>query len=73
MASKEFVLRAAGGTRLIEVRHEAKQGLSVSRYRLTTPGKAVAREFATLRKARAAFRAQIAEPHPGVPARTEDR
>ena len=73
MASKEFVLRAAAGTRLIEVRHEMKQGLSVSRYRLTTPGKAVAHEYATLRKAGAAFRAQIDETQSCAPAGTEDR
>lgn len=73
MASRDFILRAARGTRLIEIRHQAKQGLSASRYRLTTPGKVVAHEFATLRKARAAFRAQIAEAHSGAPAGPEDR
>jgi hypothetical protein len=72
MASKEIVLRAAAGTRLIEVRHQMPRGLSVSRYRLATPGKAIASEFTTLRKARAAFRAQVAEARSCFPAGTDD-
>lgn len=73
MASKEFIVDAAAGARLIEVRHEMKRGLSVSRYRLATPGKAVALEFAMLRKVRAAFRAQVAEARSRPPAGPKDR
>ncbi len=72
MARKEIVLDAAGGTRLIEVRHDMPRGLSVSRYRLSMPGMAATREFMTLRKARAAFRAHVAQTPTSLPARTED-
>lgn len=72
MADRELVLRAAGGTRLIEVRYAMARGPSVSRYRLTTPDKAMACEFTTLRKARAAFRARVAEARSCVPLGTED-
>lgn len=72
MATREIILNAAHGTRLIEVRHEMRRGLSVSRYRLATPGKAAACEFATLRKARAAFRAQVAGSHPGLSSGAEN-
>jgi len=72
MADREFVLKAAGGTRLTEVRYAMARGLSVSRYRLTTPDKALACEFTTLRKARAAFRARIAEARSCFPLGTED-
>jgi hypothetical protein len=71
MAPREILLHVAGGTRLMEVRHEMRRGLSVSRYRLTTPGKATACEFTTLRKARAAFRAQVDGARPCLPGGTE--
>lgn len=48
------------------------RGLSVSRYRLATPDKAMACEFTTLRKARAAFRARVAEARSRAPLGTED-
>ena len=71
MANREIILKAAAGLRLIEVRHEMARGLSVSRYRLAAPGEAIARAFTTLRKARAAFRTQVAEARSCCPAGTE--
>lgn len=59
MTRKEILLVAAVGARLVEIRHEMARGLSVSRYRLDTPGDGASDEFTNLRKARAAFRAQV--------------
>lgn len=72
MGSREIILNAVDGTRLIEVRHDMRRGLTVSRYRLAMPGKATACEFTTLRKARAAFRAQVAVSRSGLSSGTED-
>ncbi len=72
MAPREIILAAAIGTRLIEVRHEMPRGVSVSRYLLTRPGAREPNRFTTLRKARAAFRAQIAGLPCSVPTRTQD-
>lgn len=66
MAPKEIVLHTATGTRLIEVRHQMR-GLSVSRYLLTRPGESGLCRFTTMRKARAAFREQVAKAPLGVP------
>ena len=57
MAPKEIVLDTATGSRL-------------SRHWLTRPGEIGSRGFTTLRKARPAFRAQVAEASYGVPAGT---
>lgn len=70
MAPREIILDAAVGRRLIEVRHEMPRGLSVSHYLLTRPGEGGPRRFATLRKARLAFRAQVAEARRDSPAGT---
>lgn len=70
---KEIVVSASGGTRLIEVKHDMQRGLSVSRYRLVIADRVEEREFTTLRKARAAFRAQVAGPPLGAPSATGDR
>lgn len=72
MAPREIILDAATGTRLVEVRHEMPRGLSVSRYLLVRPGHGGPHRFTTLRKARAAFRAQADEARPGVAAGTQD-
>jgi hypothetical protein len=72
MAPREIIHDAAIGTRLVEVRHEMPRGLSVSRYLLVRPGDSGPHRFTTLRKARAAFRAQTDEPGLGVAAGTQD-
>lgn len=71
MACKEIVPDAADGPRLIEVRQPLTRGLSVSRDRLSTPGKAGGCELMTLRRAKAAFRVRVAKAHSCVPAGTE--
>lgn len=72
MAPREIIHDAATGTRLVEVRHEMPRGLSVSHYLLTRPGQSEPHRFTTLRKARAAFRAQTDEPRSGVATGTRD-
>ena len=67
MARSEIVLNAIAGTRLVEVRHGMTRGLSVSRYGITTPNQTGFCAFPTLRKARAAFRLQVAEAQSDAP------
>lgn len=59
-APKEIVREAAAGTRLIEIQHELGHRHTVSRYAIVVAGEPLRRDFTALRKARAAFRAQIA-------------